>query len=41
MDLLPQLFAFFQIVLIDISLAADNVVVIAMAAAGLPGRTTS
>jgi YjbE family integral membrane protein len=36
MFLLPQLFALAQIVIIDLSLAADNAVVIGAAAAGLP-----
>ena len=36
MDFWPQLIAFAQILLIDLSLSADNVIVIGMAAAGLP-----
>ena len=35
-DLLPQLTAFFQVVLIDVALSGDNAIVIALAAAGLP-----
>jgi len=36
MNHLPELLAFLQIVLIDLSLAGDNAIVIGMAAAGLP-----
>ncbi|MFY9287063.1 MAG: TerC family protein, partial [Alphaproteobacteria bacterium] len=32
----PELIAFLQIVLIDVSLAGDNAIIVGMAAAGLP-----
>ena len=37
-DLLPQLSTFLQVVLIDVALSGDNAIVIALAAAGLPGH---
>jgi len=36
MESWPSIFAFVQVILIDISLSGDNAVIIAMAAAGLP-----